>query len=350
MSKLDKLFEKTIKLEYDNSTDKDYINFDIYKKIMKKLLLKNRIDKKKYIDIINKKYNKPKDDLFTNEELDLLKQEYEDLKPVRIINQQNKGLAGARNTGILYAKGEYISTLDSDDYMFSTKLKTQADFLDKNPDYDAVYSKACLFSDNATENLKEINYLPNPSGNILHYLLNGNFIHTDTFFVRKNALKEINYYDENLRELEDWDLYIRLSLNGSRFFFIDKILSLHRIHGNSMITNQSKMDSTMIKVLEKHIPTLKRKNLINEIITATHTLHNLKLKNKRNEKFFRFLLSDLFSIGPKFIIPTLKLSLKRIFPFLLRKDVPLMNDYKAIWKTESSNPNKFSEPDNNNLK
>ena len=36
---------------------------------------------------------------------------------IRIINQENQGLSGARNTGMKYAKGEYIWFVDSDDYI-----------------------------------------------------------------------------------------------------------------------------------------------------------------------------------------------------------------------------------------
>ena len=39
----------------------------------------------------------------------------EDPNRIRLINQQNKGLGGARNTGLENALGEYIVYLDSDD-------------------------------------------------------------------------------------------------------------------------------------------------------------------------------------------------------------------------------------------
>lgn len=41
---------------------------------------------------------------------------------VQLISQENKGLGGARNTGINNAKGKYILFLDADDYYFSDML------------------------------------------------------------------------------------------------------------------------------------------------------------------------------------------------------------------------------------
>lgn len=45
----------------------------------------------------------------------LLEAKYDDNPKVRLVHQQNKGLSGARNTGIDLAKGEYFLFVDSDD-------------------------------------------------------------------------------------------------------------------------------------------------------------------------------------------------------------------------------------------
>ncbi len=56
-------------------------------------------------------------------------------KRIRVIHQANKGLSGARNTGLREAKGEYIFFVDSDDYvaenyveeMVATMIKEESD-------------------------------------------------------------------------------------------------------------------------------------------------------------------------------------------------------------------------------
>ena len=48
---------------------------------------------------------------------------------IQTIHQPNKGLSAARNAGIKRAKGEYITFIDSDDYIASDTLKTLIDLL-----------------------------------------------------------------------------------------------------------------------------------------------------------------------------------------------------------------------------
>lgn len=47
----------------------------------------------------------------------ILSQYEQQSEKIRVIDQENKGLGGARNTGIEYASGDYLVFLDSDDYL-----------------------------------------------------------------------------------------------------------------------------------------------------------------------------------------------------------------------------------------
>ena len=52
---------------------------------------------------------------------------------IRTIHQQNKGLGGARNTGIQQAKGEYLFFVDSDDTIAPNALAYLSEAIEKTP-------------------------------------------------------------------------------------------------------------------------------------------------------------------------------------------------------------------------
>ncbi|MEL6912272.1 MAG: glycosyltransferase family A protein, partial [Cyanobacteria bacterium J06598_4] len=57
---------------------------------------------------------------------------------VRLISQENMGLSGACNTGVINATGEYITFLDADDLWEKTKLAQQVEILDNYPEVSVV--------------------------------------------------------------------------------------------------------------------------------------------------------------------------------------------------------------------
>ena len=80
---------------------------------------------------------------------------------ISVIHQQNQGLSGARNTGIINAKNDFIIFLDSDDYwLYNGALKAIADCIEKN-NADLIIWNSIKFLDGNTieiENARFINY------------------------------------------------------------------------------------------------------------------------------------------------------------------------------------------------
>src|SRR5215470_6392958 len=59
-----------------------------------------------------------------------------------IQHNENRGLAGARNTGIRNASGEYLAFIDSDDAWHPHKLERHVAHLDQNPKVGISFSRS----------------------------------------------------------------------------------------------------------------------------------------------------------------------------------------------------------------
>ena len=106
---------------------------------------------------------------------------------ITVITQQNKGLSGARNAGILAAKGDYLFFLDSDDWIEPNTLEILAQ---KQRGEDLVcFNGRRVFEDGSTEE-------------------------------PDNEIEELN--------LNGWEYYCKYALVRRKFHFVCSVLRLYR--------------------------------------------------------------------------------------------------------------------------
>lgn len=252
-------------------------------------------------------------------------------RKIKYIYQENKGLSGARNTGIKEAKGEYLVFLDADDLILPKKLEVQKEYLDKNNNVDIVYSNSQWFIEDDFYNTRPVNF-PVYQGDVLSNLIYGNFIHVNSAMARRDKVIQVGLFDENLKELEDWDLWLRMSLAGSKLGFTPGILSKVRIRKGSMTSDQQRMNLTMVKVLEKLINQLKtnyshRKELL---LYAHHSLAIYKLKLNKTRGYPLFIYNTTKSLGREFFPIAIKSFVKYLFrPFI--KQNQTTKEIEEIW-------------------
>jgi glycosyltransferase involved in cell wall biosynthesis len=136
---------------------------------------------------------------------------------IRYIYQENKGLAGARNTGIDVSNGELLAFLDADDWFAKKNLETKVSFLEKNPDAVWVYSDWQFVDaqgnhlDRGSTRFKFAD--KKVDGYVFAELLyNRNFISPCAVVIKKSVLEEVGCFDPQVVCQEDWDLWLRLSL------------------------------------------------------------------------------------------------------------------------------------------
>src|SRR3990167_7991319 len=153
---------------------------------------------------------------------------------VKYIEQVNKGLASARNTGIMNMTGDWFYPLDSDDVMLENCLQRVADTIAYNPEADIVAPSFKCFGTQQGECI----LMPDPELKDFQFL-NGQPQNRIGYFsaIKKEALLEIGGYSPKMTfGWEDLHLWINLLSKGKKIVTIPEVLMLYRTKEKSMIT------------------------------------------------------------------------------------------------------------------
>ena len=192
------------------------------------------------------------DNLSTDESVDVVKS----FKGVKIIEKAFKNQSIARNAAVALATGEYIALLDSDDLWLPTKIEEHMAFIESQPEFSFTYTDATVLD--MTHKEPRHSYVYNYQkenayqGNIAPKLLNEyNVIPTSTVMVKRAIFLEVGGFDENLSYHEDRNLWIRLAQKGP-VGFLDKALSIYRVHGNQVSSNKILRDEQWKLVKAKY--------------------------------------------------------------------------------------------------
>ena len=123
-------------------------------------------------------------------------------------NERLKGANGARNTGILKAKGEYIAFLDDDDEFLENKLKTQIRCLkNKDESWGGVYSAYIIENNKRWKEFKKGN-----EGYLLKdILLNNLSLCAGNILIKAETIPIVGLWDENLYRQQDIEFLVRFS-------------------------------------------------------------------------------------------------------------------------------------------
>ena len=155
---------------------------------------------------------------------------------IKVLNQDNKGLSAARNNGISQAKGEYISFVDSDDFIHPKFLETLYFAITQNYsdiagcNFQKIHKKEIL----SFKNRKIQTFIP-----ALDVLLNKkNFIHFNVWnkLYKKEAIRNIQFI-ENLY-FEDWVFNLCVFAQNSTFAWINEKLYGYRMSNQSIMRSQ----------------------------------------------------------------------------------------------------------------
>jgi GT2 family glycosyltransferase len=168
---------------------------------------------------------------------------------IRLIrNEQNLGLHKSVSKGFKEAKGTYTMRLGSDDLFDINLVKKEVDFLEKNPEYDAVCCQLQSFgeSDRLIRRPRQWNLK-----NILNGAIGGTGYAGGMMF--KTELLKYITIDDKFKMCEDFDFHLQILEHG-KIASIHESLYLYRIHQASLCHSIRRTERIRIfeSVLQKH--------------------------------------------------------------------------------------------------
>lgn len=192
-----------------------------------------------------------------------------------------KGLSSCRNFGLNLAKGDYIIFFDDDDIVHPNNLEfclngfsiEQVDFVHYK--LQSFIDKVDLIQQHFTVNYKTDN-------TFLESILTfkASFVSCSVMW-NKKCFKD-NYFDENLKYAEEWELYSRIVSQGYVGLVLNNILYYNRRHSNSNTSSFFSQSSQMYLSQKK----------ATELV-----LNNLYSKKKLNEEIIKYFISIAIQIN-----------------------------------------------------
>ena len=167
--------------------------------------------------------------------------------PVRLLQQENAGVAAARNAGIAAAGGELIALLDADDRSAPGRITAQAEILAANPDAACVLGLETVFVEEGITEPHWISVLPRrEDGTSIAYP-------PATGLYRRETLLRFGGFDPEMRMGEDGDLVLRLKDAGLEVICADLPAVERRMHGANLTANEAELRVGLANVLKRRI-------------------------------------------------------------------------------------------------
>jgi glycosyltransferase involved in cell wall biosynthesis len=133
------------------------------------------------------------DDGSTDNSLNVLR-EYEMKFPnIKILRQENRGIAPSRNRGIFLSSGKYITFLDSDDEYESSHLIKRISFLNDHPEIDLLFGGVKIIGNQFVRDKDN----PQKFIHLSNCFIGGTFFGKRKVFIELSGFKDLVYSEDS---------------------------------------------------------------------------------------------------------------------------------------------------------
>jgi glycosyltransferase involved in cell wall biosynthesis len=184
---------------------------------------------------------------------------------VRLIQQSNRGLAGARNTALRASRGEFLALLDSDDLWEPEFLAEQMAILAARADVDVVTGNGWCLGGTKHGELARPCPDPRPEPDLAAIIGDERAVFIMSVF-RRRVYETIGPFDESMRTNEDYDFWLRAAVAGFKFARNDRPLGHYRIRNDSLSASDLRMLRGILQVYTKLRPVIAERRYEMEIL------------------------------------------------------------------------------------
>ncbi len=175
---------------------------------------------------------------------------YLDDPRVKYIEQQNAGVAAARNTALLYAKGKYIGLCDQDDEWLPYKAEKQVEYLETHPEAGLVHGDVDYINEFG-QLLPHDPYFPAAvSGDCFPRIYMGNPVMAVAAMFRRNVVDAVGGFDQSIKYSDDFDLWLRIAAHHA-VGYNEEPVARYRLHAENNSRHQVSIRKYTLRVLRK---------------------------------------------------------------------------------------------------
>ena len=176
------------------------------------------------------------DDCSTDNSIEIIKK-FSDSRIRTFFLERNLGAVPILDFLINEAKGDYIALLNSDDFWYPSKLEKQYEIMQKKPDLGASFTWANIVDENGRVlsntdvPYAEVFIQRNKSQGewLNHFFYNSNCLCHPSILIKRTIFEEIGSYKHYLRQIPDFELWIRL-IKSYPIYIHEERLVAHRRH------------------------------------------------------------------------------------------------------------------------
>jgi glycosyltransferase involved in cell wall biosynthesis len=159
---------------------------------------------------------------------------------ITLIRKENGGVMSAYNAAFRAARGDFVVITDPDDLFDPRRLEAMGELAAARPDLDILTTDAFLMVDGEVTDRFYVGEHRFAAEEQRRAILETNFIF-GLAALRRQRVLDVGGFDESIVSTGDWELFIRLVLDGALAGLVAEPLATYRLREGSLTSKRTRM-------------------------------------------------------------------------------------------------------------